>query len=242
VLSPSALASEWVKKEYEFAHKKGKGFIPILLSRCEIPEELSKTQYFDFTELDKTWSNLQKFLNSLSQVAPRTHQPQYAQQQETDKKLLGELWKRINPEFFISTVEGIGGFMTYEQYEHVIYGYLNTREEPTTQFIDRDVEKKFIEFDLKLRQFDRLVSTHNVSLRDKDRSIYVPRFKASNWVKNYHEYPSDEAYRMSEKYEEVYALVYPLIAFYKELVLLVKTKFPEFELDREGTYYFKATW
>jgi hypothetical protein len=50
VLSPHSAKSENVLDEVNFALKKGKKIIPVLIKECEIPFRLERIQYIDFTK------------------------------------------------------------------------------------------------------------------------------------------------------------------------------------------------
>jgi len=48
VLSPDAVESEWVEKEYTYAIGLGLRIIPILYKKCEVPMAFANIQYIDF--------------------------------------------------------------------------------------------------------------------------------------------------------------------------------------------------
>lgn len=47
ILSPNAIASEWVEKEFIFASKRGMKIVPLLYEHCELPIWLLNLQYID---------------------------------------------------------------------------------------------------------------------------------------------------------------------------------------------------
>ena len=47
IVSPNAIASEWVEKEFIFASKRGMKIVPLLYEHCELPIWLLNLQYID---------------------------------------------------------------------------------------------------------------------------------------------------------------------------------------------------
>lgn len=52
VLSPEAVPSDWVKKEYTYALSKGRKVVPIMYKECDIPFALTNIQFIDFSRKD----------------------------------------------------------------------------------------------------------------------------------------------------------------------------------------------
>lgn len=50
LMTPASLESEYVKYEYEFAMKRQKKIIPLLLASCDIPPALQPIQYLDLRD------------------------------------------------------------------------------------------------------------------------------------------------------------------------------------------------
>ena len=48
MLTPDAIASEWVADEIAFAKSKGKRIIPLYLKPCEVPIAIIRKQRIDF--------------------------------------------------------------------------------------------------------------------------------------------------------------------------------------------------
>ena len=69
VLSPDAVESEWVEKEYTYAIGLGLGIIPVLYKKCEVPMALANIQYIDFRG-KKYERGLQELLEILRVLAP----------------------------------------------------------------------------------------------------------------------------------------------------------------------------
>ncbi len=64
VLSPNAVASEWVRKEYAQALSLRKKIIPVMLARTSVPFALNTINYVDFTSGDYT-AGLNSLLTAL---------------------------------------------------------------------------------------------------------------------------------------------------------------------------------
>src|SRR5215217_4059090 len=64
VLSPNAITSEWVKREYTQALSLRKKIIPIMLARSSVPFGLNTLNYIDFTSNDYA-INLKSLLDTL---------------------------------------------------------------------------------------------------------------------------------------------------------------------------------
>lgn len=60
LLSPSAVKSEYVKKEYSLAIELNKTIIPVLLQTCEIPDAIAAIQYIDLTHYETGFGKLLK--------------------------------------------------------------------------------------------------------------------------------------------------------------------------------------
>lgn len=48
-LTPKSVTSEWCRWEFEQAVELGKPIVPVLLEKCDIPEDISQLHYVDFT-------------------------------------------------------------------------------------------------------------------------------------------------------------------------------------------------
>ncbi|TEU10572.1 MAG: TIR domain-containing protein [Anaerolineales bacterium] len=70
VLSPDAVESEWVEKEYTYAIGLGLKIIPILYKKCEVPMALANIQYIDFRG-KKYERGLQELLIALEEDSRR---------------------------------------------------------------------------------------------------------------------------------------------------------------------------
>jgi TIR domain len=72
-------ASEWVEREWQYAHKKNKKIIPLLLDSTPLAPELSAYQYIDFTTVVEGSLHLTKD----GYYYPRTLPPtSYSEEQE----------------------------------------------------------------------------------------------------------------------------------------------------------------
>jgi hypothetical protein len=69
VLSPDAVESEWVEKEYTYAMGLGLKIIPLLYKNCEMPMALANIQYIDFRG-KKYKRGLQELFEILRVLAP----------------------------------------------------------------------------------------------------------------------------------------------------------------------------
>ncbi|MEO8355453.1 MAG: TIR domain-containing protein [Chloroflexota bacterium] len=65
VLSPNALTSEWVRKEYTQALKLKKKVIPLMLTASRVPFSLNTINYVDFTSEDEYAASLNNLLTAL---------------------------------------------------------------------------------------------------------------------------------------------------------------------------------
>jgi hypothetical protein len=63
VLTPTSAASEYVRREYEYAMKEKKLVVPIIRHWCDVPDDLRPIQYLDFTTTYD--GGLTKLLSSL---------------------------------------------------------------------------------------------------------------------------------------------------------------------------------
>ena len=65
VLSPNAILSEWVKREYTQALSLRKKVIPIMLAKSSVPFALNTLNYVDFTSPEDYEANLNSLLGAL---------------------------------------------------------------------------------------------------------------------------------------------------------------------------------
>src|SRR5512144_1900784 len=78
VLSPNAIASEWVKREYTQALSLRKKIIPIMLAKSSLPFALNTINYIDFTSHEDYGANLNSLLEALKYIGSlpvRARQP-----------------------------------------------------------------------------------------------------------------------------------------------------------------------
>jgi hypothetical protein len=67
VLSPHAVASDWVRKEYSFTLGLRKKIVPVMLQQCDIPLALTDINYVDFTGPDYL-ANVRKLLEAFNKL------------------------------------------------------------------------------------------------------------------------------------------------------------------------------
>ncbi len=70
IVSPDAIISEWVEKEFIFASNKNMKIIPLLYEECELPVWLLNLQYIDLRE-DSYDTNFQQVLSSVENYGRR---------------------------------------------------------------------------------------------------------------------------------------------------------------------------
>ena len=68
VLSPNALTSEWVKREYTQALSLRRKIIPIMLTKSSLPFALNTLNYIDFTSDEVYPSNLKSLFEALEYI------------------------------------------------------------------------------------------------------------------------------------------------------------------------------
>lgn len=92
VLSPPAIQSEWVRKEYGYFLVSKKPLLPIMAARTELPFDLQRIQYLDFTnginernlsQLTRALRSLLDSLEGVSQEQAVVEPPRKGRQEQT---------------------------------------------------------------------------------------------------------------------------------------------------------------
>jgi hypothetical protein len=96
LLSPRAAASDYVRKEYEFALEYHRTVIPVLIESCEIPEKLRPIQYVD----------LQDYRAGLSRLLSAIPEALFSKTRSV-KSIMNDL-KNTDPQIRISALNLIG--------------------------------------------------------------------------------------------------------------------------------------
>lgn len=88
VLSAQSLASEYCRKELEYARKLGKPIAPVLISSCDVPEDLSKLQIINLSS-GMSPSSMVALLNGLFEIERQVYNPLRAnnKQSQADQRL-----------------------------------------------------------------------------------------------------------------------------------------------------------
>jgi formylglycine-generating enzyme required for sulfatase activity len=103
VLSPDAVESEWVEKEYTYAIGLGLKIIPILYKNCEVPMALINIQYIDFRG-SKYERGLQQLLEILRVLAPDKEEARSASTSAQPRRPVS--WKKVG------TIAGVIAVLT----------------------------------------------------------------------------------------------------------------------------------
>jgi formylglycine-generating enzyme required for sulfatase activity len=92
LLSPEAVESEWVEKEYTFAMGLGLKIIPILHKNCEVPMALANIQYIDFRG-KRYERGLQELSEILRVLAPDEEEARSVPTPAKPRRLVN--WERV---------------------------------------------------------------------------------------------------------------------------------------------------
>src|SRR5689334_14406463 len=60
LLSPEAIKSDYVRREYEYALEHNHDVLPLLLEPCQMPQPIARLQYIDFEEYQRGLDRLLK--------------------------------------------------------------------------------------------------------------------------------------------------------------------------------------
>ncbi len=88
VVSPNALKSEWVEKEFLFASKRGMKIVPLLYELCELPLWLLNIQYVDIVGQNyrKNFSQIEEAFNNFGRRAEDRDAPPAKGKQRRKKR------------------------------------------------------------------------------------------------------------------------------------------------------------